>query len=101
MSLEDAEEELEEEEDVLEVETVGKDAEPVFGGDGVRGLTSTTFRLKPEKDDDADVVEEEEEADAADAADGGDEDLDRGTTSTTLNDDERELEGVLSMTSFL
>jgi hypothetical protein len=83
----------------------------VFGGDGVRALTSTAFRVNEDNcekigeveitvvfDTSADAAagaDEEEDAvplllTRVSFAEGGDEDLDRGTTSTTFNTDEEE-----------
>jgi hypothetical protein len=89
--------------------------EAVFGGDGVRALTSATFRLSEDSFEDIAEVETAVAADASiDAAEGtdeeveddavpflrtrvsfaegGDEDLDRGNTSTTFNAEEEEEE---------
>ena len=82
---------------------------PFFGGDGVRGLTSTTLRLSEDKEDD--IAEAETVLDASAGAaeveelllmrpssrgeeERGDEDRERGTTSTTFNVDEYEVEPV-------
>ena len=58
--------------------------ESLFGGDGVRARTSTTLREDTARDDgvasDGFAAELE----------GGDEDLDRGTTSTTFDEEEEE-----------
>ena len=89
--------------------------EAVFGGDGVRALTSATFRLNEDSIEDIAAVEttvaadasidaaegadEEVEEDAVPVpllltrvsfAEGGDEDLDRGTTSTTFKAEDKE-----------
>jgi hypothetical protein len=89
--------------------------EAVFGGDGVRALTSTTFRLSEDNDEeiaeaettvvdtssDRSEADDEEEENAVPLlltrvsfAEGGDEDLDRGSTSTTFNAQEDEEEDV-------
>ena len=86
-------------------------------GDGVRALTSTAFKVNEDNDEDITEVEtaavahssadalvtadKEEVEDAVplpllltrvSALEGGDEDLDRGSTSTTFNADEEEEE---------
>ena len=89
--------------------------EAVFGGDGVRALTSTTFRLSEDNDEeiaeaettvvdtssDRSEADDEEEENAVPLlltrvsfAEGGDEDLDRGSTSTTFNAQEDEEEDI-------
>ncbi len=89
--------------------------ESAFGGDGVRARTSTAFRVSEDSDEeiaeleaaavaddtsvdaigDADDEEEEEVVPLlltvrVSALEGGDEDLDRGITSTTFNTEEDE-----------
>ena len=115
MNLSDASEEDEEDDDEeLEGDVVGREAaegveSPFFGGDGVRGLTSTTLRLSADNEDDISGVEklldsstdtdgaaEAEELLATRSSSKGDEergdaDRERGTTSTTLNSVEEEL----------
>ena len=110
MNLSDASEEDEDEEDDdEELDFVGREAveeggESTFiGGDGVRGLTSTTLRLFADTDDDTVEVETLLDASAgtAEAADKerpcsrgdeerGDADREQGTTSTTFNAEEEE-----------
>ena len=103
-----SEEEEEEEEDELEDEAAINelDAGSLLGGEGVRARTSTT--LNSADADDGAAEEEEEEAfveftapenerlatpsDSVTGPEGGDEDLERGTASTTfkvegINDD--------------
>ena len=116
MNVSDASEEDEDEEDDdEELDAVGREAveerveSPFFGGDGVRGLTSTTLRLNADNDDDITKVEalldrsEDTTVGAADmeellarpssrdVVEGGDADRERGTTSTTFNSVEEEL----------
>ena len=77
----------------------------LFGGEGVRGLTSDTFRLKEDSDDAIEDVRASTVTSAEEAADelpvrapslpagrrevalleSGDEEREQGTTSTTLN----------------
>ena len=90
-----------------------------FGGDGVRARTSTAFRVSEDSDEEiaeveAAAVADDTSVDAVGAADeeedevvplllivrvsaleGGDEDLDRGTTSTTFNAEEDEEDDVV------
>ena len=93
------------------------EGEAVFGGDGVRALTSTAFRVSEDNDEEIAEVEAEtsvvadnsvdtigtvdEEEDEVvpllltvtlSALEDGDEDLDRGTTSTAFNAEEEEEE---------
>ena len=89
-------------------ESVEEGKESTFpGGDGVRGLTSTTLRLSADNDDDIAEVEalldaSEDTARSADeeelaerpsprGVERGDADRERGTTSTTFNSVEEEL----------
>ena len=80
--------------------------ESTIGGDGVRALTSTTFRVSDDSDDateDADTSIEASSYTARDVGtapgsaryaalpERGDADRDRGTTSTTFIADEEEL----------
>ena len=65
MNLSDASEgDEDEEDDDDELDALGREAleegveSPFFGGDGVRGLTSTTLRLSADNDDDIAEVEE-------------------------------------------
>ena len=105
----------EEEDDDEELDALGMEAaeegveSPFFGGDGVRGLTSTTLRLSADNDEDIAEVEMllDSSTDTAGAAEaeellatrpsssgvleGGDTDRERGTTSTTFNSVEDEL----------
>ena len=104
----------EEEDDEKELDAVGRETveeggeASFFGGDGVRGLTSTTLRLSADNDDDIAEVEalldsSEDTAGAAEVEEllarpsprgvleGGDADREQGTTSTTLNLVEEEL----------
>ena len=112
MNLSDASDgDEEEEEDDEELDAVGREAaeegveSPFFGGDGVRGLTSTTLRLSVDNDDDitevdafldasagaAEVEELVERPSPRGVLKGGDADLERGATSTTFNSVEAEL----------
>ena len=95
-----SEEEVEDEEDELDAEAAidELDAESLFGGEGVRARTSTTFNSADA--DDGSAEEEEEEASIEFTApeserrttpsesfagpEGGDDDLERGTDSTTF-----------------
>ena len=106
MNLSDASEE--DEDDDEELDEMGREAteegeeSAFFGGDGVRGRTSTTLRLSA--DNDAAEVETmldssagraadegEERPSSRDAVERGDADLEQGTTSTTFNSVEEEL----------
>ena len=112
MNSSDAREE--EEDDDEKFDAMGREAveevveSPFFGGDGVRGLTSTTLRLSADNDDTTAEVEimlasskdtagaaEVEELLARPSSRGvverGDADCERGTTSTTFNSEEEEL----------
>ena len=115
MNLHDASEEDEEEEDEdEELDALGREAveegveSPFFGGDGVRGLTSTTLRLSADNEDDIAEVETLLDTSAGRAnveellarlssrgdEERGDADRERGTTSTTFNAEEEEETGV-------
>ncbi len=100
-------------------ETAEEDA--AFGGDGVRARTSTAFRDSEDSDEEiAEVetefvvvtdtsavgtVDDEEEDEVVpllltvrvSALEGGDEDLDRGTTSTAFNAEEEEEDDDISV----
>ena len=76
MKLSDASEgDEEEEDDDEELDAVGREAtdeggeSPFFGGDGIRGLTSTTLRLRADNDDDIAEVETLLDSSADTAAD--------------------------------
>ena len=119
MNLSDAgDEDEEEEDDDEELDALGREAveegeeSSFFGGDGVRGLTSTTLRLSA--DNDAAEVEEllDSSTDTAGAADEedlaerpssrgdearGDTDRERGTTSTTFDDADEDALGAATL----
>ena len=109
---------MEDEDDDLD-ETAEEEA--VFGGDGVRARTSTTFKVNEDSDEDtteaetavvvdistdiaegADEKEVEEDAvplllTRVSFAEGGDGDLDRGTTSTTFKEENKEEESTVEV----